>query len=85
MDENASETIDFGEFCCLVKKMWDADFYGIKSKTAIASRKAEHTNEVDPQGRKPRKRWTHTENQLVPLTEVRAASKRAASKRAAGA
>jgi len=29
-DENRNDTIDFGEFCCIVRKMWDSDFCGIR-------------------------------------------------------
>lgn len=41
VDEDSNEKIDFGEFICLVQKMWAADFCGIKAKTSEAIRRAE--------------------------------------------
>lgn len=34
VDEDYNGKIDFAEFCCLVQKMWDEDFAGIRQMTA---------------------------------------------------
>lgn len=34
MDENVDSWLDFGEFCCLVRKMVAEDFHGIRSMTS---------------------------------------------------
>eukprot|EP00928_Gymnodinium_smaydae_P079104 TRINITY_DN63119_c0_g1_i1.p1 TRINITY_DN63119_c0_g1~~TRINITY_DN63119_c0_g1_i1.p1 ORF type:complete len:399 (+),score=121.64 TRINITY_DN63119_c0_g1_i1:137-1333(+) len=36
VDEDSNNMIDFGEFCCLVQKMWDTNFGGIKTHAAAA-------------------------------------------------
>jgi len=36
-DEDSNGMIDFGEFCCLVKKMWDTNFANIMEKTTAAN------------------------------------------------
>lgn len=38
VDENSDGQIDFGEFCCLVQKMWDHDFAGIRGRAKEALR-----------------------------------------------
>eukprot|EP00929_Paragymnodinium_shiwhaense_P077190 TRINITY_DN39744_c0_g1_i1.p1 TRINITY_DN39744_c0_g1~~TRINITY_DN39744_c0_g1_i1.p1 ORF type:complete len:426 (+),score=130.75 TRINITY_DN39744_c0_g1_i1:144-1421(+) len=37
VDEDSNGLIDFGEFCCLVQKMWDRDFANIKRKAHMAT------------------------------------------------
>eukprot|EP00747_Dinoflagellata_sp_TGD_P181503 gnl/TRDRNA2_/TRDRNA2_35364_c0_seq1.p1 gnl/TRDRNA2_/TRDRNA2_35364_c0~~gnl/TRDRNA2_/TRDRNA2_35364_c0_seq1.p1 ORF type:complete len:413 (+),score=105.18 gnl/TRDRNA2_/TRDRNA2_35364_c0_seq1:118-1356(+) len=41
VDEDNNGQVDFGEFCCLVQKMWDKDFGGIRSCCSDTLRKAE--------------------------------------------
>lgn len=36
VDEDSNGLIDFGEFCCLINKMWTSDFASIKRKSAEA-------------------------------------------------
>eukprot|EP00933_Yihiella_yeosuensis_P044822 TRINITY_DN40094_c0_g1_i1.p1 TRINITY_DN40094_c0_g1~~TRINITY_DN40094_c0_g1_i1.p1 ORF type:complete len:410 (-),score=88.92 TRINITY_DN40094_c0_g1_i1:246-1475(-) len=36
VDEDANGEIDFGEFCCLVQKMWENDFAKIRQRSADA-------------------------------------------------
>eukprot|EP00930_Biecheleria_cincta_P097930 TRINITY_DN89603_c0_g1_i1.p1 TRINITY_DN89603_c0_g1~~TRINITY_DN89603_c0_g1_i1.p1 ORF type:complete len:397 (-),score=110.98 TRINITY_DN89603_c0_g1_i1:16-1206(-) len=40
-DEDSNGQIDFGEFCNLVQRMWDANFASIRVKAEEAKRKAE--------------------------------------------
>lgn len=61
MDDNKNGVIDFGEFCGLVKKMWDANFYGIREVTKGATKDGaqqakEGTLGAQVQGRR-RKSW----------------------------
>lgn len=37
VDEDANGQVDFGEFCCLVNKMWTTNFANIKQKSAEAN------------------------------------------------
>jgi len=35
-DEDCNGQIDFGEFCCLVQRMWDTNFANVQAKTTEA-------------------------------------------------
>merc|ERR1712151_1047598 len=47
VDEDCNGRIDFGEFCCLVQKMWDENFGEIKSKVGDAIRQAEANGDTE--------------------------------------
>lgn len=47
VDEDSNGRIDFGEFCCLIQKMWDLDFAGIRGRTEENIPQAERQSEPE--------------------------------------
>lgn len=46
-DEDSNGQIDFGEFCNLVQRMWDANFASIRVKAELAKAKAEQARQEE--------------------------------------